>query len=170
MNASTLIVPVLVLIPFLYAALKKIPVYDAFTSGAKKAIPLIIKLLPYICVTLIMSELFSASGLNNCLAKLLSPLFSVFGIPKEIFPLALVKPFSGSGSLSVLNELLNIYGADSYVGKTACVVYGSSETVFYVSAIYYSSCNEKAPLKPLLISLAANFVAAVFASFLCKIV
>ena len=169
MNISVYVIPAAILILFVYAAIRKTPVYDVFVNGAKKAIPLIIDLLPYIVGMAILSELFTASGLSALLQKAISPFLSIVGIPEEIYPLIIVKPFSGSGSLSILEKILKTYGADSYIGNVASVAYGSSETIFYVSAIYYSAAGKKIPFAPIAISLFSSFVSITLAAFLCKI-
>ena len=169
MNFSVYIIPVLVVALFIYAAKKKVSVFNAFIDGAKRAIPLIIDLLPYICAMLITSAVFEASGLNVYLFRILSPVFSFLGIPKEVGPLVIIKPFSGTGSLSILDSLFKLYGADSYIGRVASVIYGSGETIFYVSAVYYSAIGKKSPLSPLIICLVSSFLSIVFASFICRI-
>ena len=125
MNFS-LLLPLLFLLLFGYALVKKVRLYDCFTEGVKGAVPLVLSVFPYLCGILILSELFSRSGLSSALSAFLSPAFRALGIPEEIAPLVLVKPFSGSGSTALLSELLASYGADSYVGRCACVCYGSS--------------------------------------------
>lgn len=169
MNYSVYVIPVAVLLLFLYAAIKKTPVYDVFVNGAKKAIPLIIDLLPYICGMTILSEVFNASGLSGIFQKAVSPIFRLLKIPEEICPLVIIKPFSGSGSLSVLENILKNYGADSYIGKVASVAYGSSETIFYVSAVYYSAARKKIPFAPIAISLFSSFLSVLLAALLCRI-
>ena len=93
----------------------------------------------------------------------------MLGIPNELSKLVLIKPFSGSGSLAVLTDIFNTYGVDSYLARSACVIYGSSETVFYVASVYFAGAKTKNLTKPILISLFANLVACVFACFICKI-
>lgn len=169
MNFSVYIIPVLVVALFIYAAIKKVPVFNAFIDGSKRAIPLLIDLLPYICAMLVTSALMEASGLNVFLFRVLSPVFSFLGIPEEIGPLVIIKPFSGTGSLSVLDSVFKLYGADSYIGRVASVVYGSGETIFYVSAVYYSAIGKKSPLSPPVICLVSSFFSVVFASFICHV-
>ena len=89
-------------------------------------------------------------------------------MPEEIGKLALVKPFSGSGATALLSEIFQKYGADSYIARCACVAYGSSETVFYVAAVYFASVREKKLAVPIAIALCANFIALVFGCFLCR--
>ena len=168
MKLLSLLVPVLFLGVLLFAVIKKVKLYDCFTDGIKQAVPLILSLFPYLCAILMLSELFEASGLSSFLARSLSPLFRALGIPPEIAKLVLLKPFSGSGSMALLSEIMERYGADGYIARCACVAYGSSETVFYISAVYFAGVKKKM-LKPILISIFSNFLAIILGCFLCRI-
>lgn len=163
-------IPVLFLIIFVYSAVKKVKPYDAFVSGAKNAIPFALSLFPYLLAIFVLTELFEASGLSNLLSNILSPVLNLFGIPSELTKLVLIKPFSGNGSLAVLTEIFNTYGVDSYLSRCACVIYGSSETVFYVAAVYFAGAKTKKLTLPIIISLIASFCSCVFACFICKII
>lgn len=163
------IIPLIILSVFLYGAIKKVKLYDSFSLGIKNAFPVVLSIFPYLAAMIIMSEIFEVSGLSGALIDLLTPFFRLFGIPKEIIKLILIKPFSGSGSLAVLTEIIELNGVDSYISRLACVVFGSSETTFYISAVYYSSCKKKLPITPILISLVASFVSTVAAVFICNI-
>lgn len=134
MKFFTLIIPVIFLFSFLFAAVRKVRVYDSFAEGVKGAIPLVMSVFPYIATVMMLTQLFSVSGLEDKLTALLAPLFERLGIPKEISSLVLVKPLSGNGSTAVLSDILARYGPDSYVSRCACVAYGSSETVFYIGS------------------------------------
>ena len=168
MKYTALIIPLLFLILFIYALFRRVKLYDCFTEGIKGAVPLVVSLSPYLVSILILSELFEQSGLSARLTQALSPLFSFLGIPPEIGKLVLVKPFSGSGSTALLSEILASFGADSYIGRCACVAYGSSETVFFVSAVYFAGSKKKLA-KPILIALIANFFSLVLGCLLCRI-
>lgn len=168
MKYTALIIPLLFLVLFIYALFRRVKLYDCFTEGVKGAVPLVVSLFPYLVSILILSELFEQSGLSARLTQALSPLFSSLGIPPEIGKLVLVKPFSGSGSTALLSEILASFGADSYIGRCACVAYGSSETVFFVSAVYFAGSKKKLA-KPILIALIANFFSLVLGCLLCRI-
>ena len=168
MKYTALIIPLLFLVLFIYALFRRVKLYDCFTEGVKGAVPLVVSLFPYLVSILILSELFEQSGLSARLTQALSPLFSFLGIPPEIGKLVLVKPFSGSGSTALLSEILASFGADSYIGRCACVAYGSSETVFFVSAVYFAGSKKKLA-KPILIVLIANFFSLVLGCLLCRI-
>ena len=160
MKYLSLVIPVILIILLVYASAKKVKVYDSFAVGAGKGLSTVF----------IMTELFRESGLSDKLTGLLSPLFKVLGIPAEIAPLVILKPFSGGGSLALLSEIYQSYGVDSYVSLCASAVYGSSETTFYISAVYYSKSKEKRLIKPILISLISTFISIIFACFICRFV
>jgi spore maturation protein B len=162
-------IPVLFLVIYLYSAFKKVKPYEAFTQGAKSAIPFAVNIFPYLVSIFVLTELFEASGLSNIISNFISPFFKILGIPKELTKLVLIKPFSGNGALAILTEIFNEYGVDSYLARCACVIYGSSETVFYIAAVYFAGAKTKKLLVPIIISLIASFFSCVFACFICLI-
>lgn len=166
---SSYIIPILFLTIFILSIIKRVKPYDAFTQGAKSAIPFAVSIFPYLASIFVLTELFEVSGISNFLLNILSPVFNVFGIPKELTKLVLIKPFSGSGSLATLSEIYSTHGVDSYLARCASVIYGSSETVFYVAAVYFAGAKTKKLLKPIIISLVASFCSCVFACFICHI-
>lgn len=166
---SKYFIPVLFLVIFVFAIIKKVKPYDAFTLGAKSAIPFAVSVFPYLVSIFVLTELFEVSGISNTVANFLSPLFKLVGIPKELTKLVLIKPFSGSGSLALLSEIFTEYGVDSYLSRCASVIYGSSETVFYVAAVYFAGAKTKKLFTPIIISLFASFCSCVFACFICLI-
>ena len=168
MKYVALILPALFFALFLYALLKKARLYDCFTEGVKEAVPLLLSIFPYLAAMLMLSELFERSGLSAALTQALSPVFSALGIPPEISKLVLLKPFSGSGSTALLSELISAHGADSYIARCAAVAYGSSETVFYISAVYFAG-SKKNLAKPVVISLTSNFISVILGCLLCKV-
>lgn len=163
------LLPIVFLAILIYALVKKVRPYDAFVEGAKGAIPFATRLFPYLATIFILTELFEVSGLSNAVTKLLSPVFNILGIPSEVSKLILIKPFSGNGSLALLSEIYKTYGVDSYISRCASVIYGSSETVFYVAAVYFAGAKTKKLTRPIVISLTASFISCVFACFICKI-
>lgn len=167
---SKYIIPVFFLAILIYSLFKKVKPYDAFTEGAKSAVPFAVSIFPYLVSIFCLTELFEQSGLADIIINFVSPVFSLFGIPKELSKLVLIKPFSGSGSLAMLTDIFNKYGIDSYLSKTASAIYGSSETVFYIAGVYFVSNKKRNLLIPIIISLIANFFSCVFACFICKII
>ena len=162
-------VPALCLGSFLFAFFNKVHVYDSFTQGVKGAIPLIVSIFPYVATVTMLCKLFEVSGLENMFSHWLRPFFSFFGVPEEIAPLVFMKPLSGGGSIAVITEILEKYGVDSYIARCACVVYGCSDTIFYIGAVYFAGIKRKKLNVALAISLLSYFLAILLACFLCKI-
>ncbi len=165
----TLLIPLIFLFSFGFALFRKVKIYDSFTEGVKNAVPLIVSVFPYVAAVTMLSKLFEVSGLEATLTSVISPLFDSVGIPGEIAPLALIKPLSGSGSIAVLTQILERYGVDSYAARCACVLYGSSETVFYIGAVYFAGIKRKKLTAALCISLFAYFLSILLSCFLCRI-
>lgn len=164
-----LLIPVIFLLSFAYALFKKVKLFDCFAEGVKGAIPLVVSVFPYIATVTVLSKLFEVSGLEGKLAQLLSPLFSFTGIPNEIAPLLIVKPLSGGGALAVLSEILTKYGVDSYAARCACVAYGSSETIFYIGAVYFAGLKRKKLPLALVIAVLSYLASVVLCCALCRI-
>lgn len=163
------IIPSIFLFSFAFALFKKVKIYDSFTEGVKGAIPLILSIFPYIAAVTMLSKLLEISGVSAKIADWLAPVFSFTGIPKEIAPLVLVKPLSGSGSIAILSDILENYGVDSYAARCACVTYGSSETIFYIGAVYFAGLKRKNFNTALLICITSYLASVVFCCFLCRI-
>ena len=140
---TALIIPAVFIAVFVFAAFKKVKIYDEFSKGVGEAVKFTVSLLPCLAAIFMMCAIFEASRLSAMLVNLLSPVFGALGIPKELTKLVLIKPFSGSGSLAYLNEIIAAHGADSYISRCACVCFGSSETVFYISAVYFANLKMK---------------------------
>ena len=164
-----LIIPVLFIFVFAFAAMRKVNVYKSFTAGIKDGFDFTLSLLPCLAAIFMMCELFEVSGLADLFTKLLSPVFGFLGIPEQLTKLVLIKPFSGSGSLAYLNEIIKGYGADSYVARCACVCFGSSETVFYISAVYFAGLKNKKLAAPIIIVLVSTFLTTILACLLCRV-
>ncbi len=168
MNLISYIMPIFVMFILVYSLVKKVEIYNVFSRGVTSSLKLIFTIFPAILAVLLISELFEKSGLYDCFLKTLSPILSFFGIPKEVFKLLLLKPFSGSGSLALLDEIFSLYGSSGYISLCAIAIFGSSETIFYVSALYYTKCKNKKATKGIIISLIATFLSAIFACFICR--
>ena len=166
---SLYILPILFLFIFLYAHAKKVNCYDTFINGAKKSIPLVVDIFPYIAAIMIAVSLLRTSGITSLLADFTSPIFNLLGIPTELIELVLLRPFTGSGSYALLNDVLITYGADSYISRCACLILGCSETIFYVTTIYMSQTKVKKLLYAIPVALICSIVGSILACLLCKI-
>lgn len=164
-----LLIPLIFLASFLFALYKKVKIYDSFTEGVKGAVPLILSVFPYVAAVTMLCKLLEVSGLEEKLSEWIAPLFSFTGIPTEISALVLMKPLSGSGSVAVLTQILERYGVDSYAARCACVAYGTSDTIFYIGAVYFAGLKRKKMTAALIISLFSYLIAVIFSCFLCRI-
>ena len=164
---SAYILPAFIALNFLVGAIRRVPVFDAFIEGAKGAVDLAVQIFPYLAAVLIAVSLFKESGLASLLAKAASPLFSFLGIPAELTELIVVRPMSGSGSIGLLSEVYRTCGADSYAARAASVIVGSSETVFYVAALYGGG-RVKKHRGAIAIALFATFAGTVISCLLCR--
>ena len=139
MALSTLIVPVLLTFTACFALGKRVDVYSALTKGAEEGLTVLLHILPSLIALLSAVYMFRASGAMEALGALLAPALDKIGIPAETAPLLFIRPISGSGALAVGSEIMDSYGVDSYVGRVAAVMLGSSETTFYTVAVYYGN-------------------------------
>jgi len=163
------IIPVFILFIFIYALIKKVNTYQSFVTGAKAAIKLTIDILPFIATILIAIQLFSASGLLDLLAWMTRPVFDLLGIPHELTPFIILKPFSGSGSVALFEQIVTEHGPDSFITRVAAVIAGSSETIFYISAIYFSKTKIKNLGYAIPVALLCTFLAAVLAAVVVRL-
>lgn len=167
---ADILFPSLIIFVFVYAVIKKKDAYGSFVKGAKGALPLIASIFPYLLAMFIAIELFRASGLSSMLCTVLSPVLGVLGIPKEVTELIIIRPFSGNAAYVLLRDIFAKYGVDTYVGKCASVIMGSSDTIFYVSSIYFASTKVKKTLLTIPIALLCNLVGAVVACLMCRLI
>lgn len=137
------IIPVIFLAVLIAAVIKKRDPYNYFIDGSRSALKLVADVFPYLLAVMMAVEVFRLSGVSAFVAQLTSPLFKLMGLPAELTELLIIRPLSGAGSLAVLNNVFETYGADTYIGRCASVIYGSSETIFYVSTIYMSQSKCK---------------------------
>ncbi len=167
---SAYIIPILLIALFIYANIKKVNTYEHFVNGAKMSLNLIFDIFAYIVAIFVVIELFTVSGLSDKLSQVLSPVFNFLGIPIELSKLIIVKPFSGSGGLALLTEVFEKYGVDSYISRCACVILGSSETVFYVSTVYFSKTSVKKLGFAIPIALVCTIISIIVGCWLCRVI
>jgi len=150
------------LLPALMAAIalagfaRRISVYDSFIAGAREGLGIAVTVLPYMLAILVAVGLFRASGALDALTGAVAPVTGLVGFPAEALPMALIRPLSGSGALAVMTETMQHYGPDSFAGFLVCVINGSSETTFYVLALYLGSVGARASRHTVLACLAAD--------------
>ena len=162
------IIPLLLVgIPMYALAVRKVKVYEVFVVGAKDGFTIAVRIIPYLVAILVAVGMFRASGALDLLLLTLSPLLNFIGFPPENLPLALMRPLSGSGSLGLLTDLVNEYGADSMQAKMGATMFGSSETTFYVIAVYFGSVGIMRSRHAIPAGLIADAVGALSAVYIC---
>ncbi len=127
----------------LWGVLSDTDVFEAMLDGIKDGLGVLLRIFPSLVALLTAVYMLRASGALEALTSLLSPLLTLLGIPPETAPLMLLRPVSGSGALAAATELIGQYGPDSYIGRTAAVMLGSTETTFYVIAVYFGAAGIK---------------------------
>lgn len=167
---SLLSIPFLLSAVPLFAFLRRVKVYEEFVDGAKEGFDVAIRIIPYLVAMLVAVGMFRAAGGIDLLSKALSPVLNRVHFPTDLLPMVLVRPLSGSGSLGFFTELVKQFGPDSLMSRTAGTIYGSTETTFYVLAVYFGSVAVKRTRHALLAGLAADFTSVVMAVFVCRIV
>ena len=141
MPLSALLVPALLCFTACFASARGVDVYAALTSGAAEGLNVLLRILPSLVALLSAVCMLRASGALEALSALLAPLLSALGIPSEVAPLLFIRPIPGSGALAVGTEIMSEAGVDTYVGRVAAVMLGSSETTFYTIAVYYGAAG-----------------------------
>lgn len=141
----------------LYALSKKQDVYASLLSGAREGFSTLASIAPGLVLLLTAVSMLRASGFFELSAKALSPVFLLFGMPPELAPLMLVRPVSGGAALAVGSEIMSVYGVDSYIGKSAAVMLGSTETTFYTISVYFGSTGIRSTRHTVFAALAADF-------------
>jgi spore maturation protein B len=154
-------------IPF-YAAFKKINVFDAFIAGAKQGFETSVNIIPYLIAMMVSIGMLRASGFFTLLNQWLAPLMAMIGMPPEVLPLALIRPFSGSASNGVMAELIHQHGGDSMIAKIAATMMGSTETTFYVIAVYFGSVGIRRTRHAIPVGLLADFAGVVASVVVCR--
>ncbi|MCK9478108.1 MAG: spore maturation protein [Firmicutes bacterium] len=140
---SVAIIPLMIFAIIAHATAKRVKVFDAFINGAKDGIDTCFRILPSLIGLLTAISMFRASGALTIITNFIAPVLSMIQFPKELVPLAFMRPISGSGALAIVRELLSKHGPDSFLGRATSVMMGSTETTFYTIAIYFGSINVK---------------------------
>lgn len=154
----------------LYGIARGVKVYESFVEGAKEGFQIGVRIIPYLVAILVAVGMLRGAGAIDLLAHWLDPLFRRAGIPTEILPLAIMRPLSGSGSLGVVTELVKTHGADSFIARLAASAYGSTETTFYVLAVYFGAVGIKRTRHAVAAGLFADVVSLVAAVVVCRMV
>nr|WP_276116481.1 spore maturation protein [Gracilibacillus halophilus] len=155
---SIWLVPCMILFILLIATIKKVPAYEVFVEGGKEGLHLAISLLPFLLGMMVAIAILRSSGALDALIQLISPVLTAVGFPAEIAPLAIIRPISGTAALSVTTEMIQTYGPDSFLGRLASTMQGSTDTTLYILTVYFGAVGIKKMGEALKVGLIADFI------------
>lgn len=170
MSIGNYVIPLVMAIIIGYGIYKEVPIFDCFLEGAKEGLGTAVGILPALVALITCVGMFKASGGLDILTWALSPVARLIGMPQELIPLAILRPISGSGALAIFNDILNTFGPDSYIGRVASVLEGSTETTFYTIAVYYGAIGISKTKHTLPASLTADFVGFIMSAVTVRLV
>jgi len=169
-NVGIWAIPVVIATIVTIGLIRRVKVYESFVSGAKEGFNVGVRIIPYLVAILAAIAVFRASGALDLISGLLAPVLGSIGFPPEVLPMALIRPLSGSGALGVMTELIGTHGAESFIGRLASTMMGSTETTFYILAVYLGSVGIRKGRHTLAACLIADFAGLAAAFIVCKIV
>jgi len=167
---SILAIPFLLSFFPIYAAARGIKVYDEFVEGAKEAFNVILRIIPFLVTMLVAIGMFKGAGGIDLLTKLLSPILTPLHFPTDLVPLALMRPLSGSATLALLTDVVHRFGPDNIISLMAATIYGSTETTFYVVAVYFGSVGIKQTRHAIPAGLLADLTGVIASVIICRAV
>ncbi len=153
-----------------YGVFRGVKVYESFVEGAKGGFQMAVRIIPYLVAILVAVGMLRGAGAIDMLSQWLDPALRRVGFPVEILPLAIMRPLSGSGSMGIVTELINAHGPDSFIGRLAASAYGSTETTFYVLAVYFGAVGIKKARHAVLSGLIADIASIIAAITVCRLV
>lgn len=160
------IIPIIVIVIITYGMFKGRKVYEWFIEGAKEGLKVCLNIFPYLLAMIVAVHIFREAKLLEILNNLIAPLSNLIGLPKEVTPLVLVKPLSGSGAIGILTDILKTYGADSKIGLISSVIMGTTETIFYTLTVYFGAVQIKKTRHTLWAAILADFTAIIASIFI----
>ena len=160
--------PVIIVFILTFGLIKKVPVYEEFTEGAKDGFKVAIDILPYLVAIIVGISMFRASGALDSLSNLLSPILNRFSIPVDSLPIMITRSLSGSATLGLFSDIAHKFGPDAYVTKLCAVIVGSSETTFYVLSVYFGSVGIKKFRYAIAVGLLADIIGIIGAVLVCS--
>lgn len=157
-SISTWIIPCFILLVLMTAMIKKVPAYELFVEGGKEGVKMAFSLVPFLVGMIVAIAILRSSGALEAFIQLLAPILTLIGIPPEIIPLALIRPISGTAALGMTTELIHTYGPDSFIGRLASVMQGSTDTTLYILTVYFGAIGIKKMGYALKVGLLADVV------------
>lgn len=168
-SANNFLIPSVVVLIIIYGTLKGVDVFGEFLDGAKEGLKTVLNITPSLVALILAVNMLKSSGALETLCAILSPIADFLGIPSEVMPLTILSPISGSGSLGMFESILKDFGPDSFAGRCASVMMGSTETTFYAITLYYGSVNIKKSRHTLPSALCADFTSFILSPKFVKL-
>lgn len=165
---SVFVLPALMVGFPLYGLYRKVPVYEVFVEGAKEGFGVAVTIIPYLVAILFAIGMFRASGAMEFVIEGMRPVFSMIGVPPEVLPMMIIRPLTGSGSAAVVLDLIGQFGEDSIIVKIAATMFGSTETTFYIVAVYFGAINVRKTRHAVPAGLIADGVALLLAVYVVQ--
>jgi spore maturation protein B len=160
---SLTFIPLLIGFILLYGTIKRVPTYESFVEGGKEGIKIAVSIIPFLVGMLVAISIFRASGALDALMNWIRPFMKTIGVPAEIVPLLIIRPISGNAALGMTSDLIAVYGPDSFIGRLASVLQGSTDTTFYVLTVYFGAVGIKKMGDALKVGLLADVVGIIAA-------
>ena len=167
---SLLAIPFLLSLFPVYAATRGVKVYEEFVEGAKEGFNVILRIIPFLVAMLVAIGMFKGAGGIDLLSRLLTPVLAPLQFPPDLLPLALMRPLSGSATLALLADIVHRLGPENIVSLMAATIYGSTETTFYVAAVYFGSVGVKQTRHAIPAGLLADLVGVIASVAICRAV
>lgn len=166
---STFVIPAMLVGIPLYGLLRRVPVYESFVAGGREGFDVAVRIIPYLVAILFAIAMFRASGAMEALSALLAPVLGLVGMPAELLPMAIVRPLTGSGSAALVADLAATHGTDSILTRMGATMFGSTETTFYVLAVYFGAVGVSKTRHALPAGLIADASAMLIAVWVCRL-
>ncbi|WP_345910946.1 spore maturation protein [Bacillus altitudinis] len=155
---SLALIPLIIAGILIAGTIKKVPTYETFVEGGKEGIQIAFSIIPYLVGMLVAITIFRASGALDFVMELLKPVFTAIDVPTEVVPLAFIRPISGTAALGMTSDLIATYGPDSFIGKLAAVMQGSTDTTLYILTVYFGAVGIKKMGDALKVGLLADLI------------
>ena len=150
-------------------AIKRINVFEAFIEGAKQGVGTVVSILPTICTLFFLIGIFMSSGASDILSFAAAPIAALIGLPDAVIPLMILRPLSGSGAMAFFKTVVENFGVDSFTGRVAAVMLGSSETTMYTVSVYYGAAGVKKTRHTIPCALIGDITAFIAAGILVRL-
>lgn len=160
--------PAIIILILTFGLIRKVPLYEVFTTGAKEGFKVSVNIIPYLVAIMVGISMLRASGIIEGIGTLLSPILSHFNISADVIPLMIVRPLSGSAALGIFSDIAHNVGPDAFTTKLAAIMVGSSETTFYVLAVYFGAVGISKIRYALAVGLLADIIGIVSAILVCN--